>query len=93
MRFYSGSVSENTEWISGRIFFSNVKKRQSDFEEAKKCEGKNAERNRRYQLSIECFDALDEINFKDILMQNEISLKIDIKSLELESPDWNRKLR
>lgn len=73
-------------------FFANIKARHEDFKKAAELNGDDAIRNRRYQLSIECFDALDKIDFKDMLTENEISLTTDIKSLRPEDPDWNRKL-
>ena len=73
-------------------FFANVNARRDDFAEASRLKGRNAARNRRYQLSVECFDALKNINFKKMLQQAEISLTTDIKSLNPENKDWNRKL-
>jgi hypothetical protein len=73
-------------------FFGEVKKRHKDFEKANELEGGDTARNRRYQLSIECFDALDKIDFKEMLVQNEISLTTDIKSLCPENSNWDRKL-
>ncbi len=73
-------------------FFANVKTRHEDFVEAAEIKGQNAKRNRRYQLSVECFDALKNINFKEMLQQAQISLTTDIKSLDPENKNWNRKL-
>ena len=75
-----------------RDFFVNVKARREEFAEASRIKGQNAARNRRYQLSVECFDALENINFKKMLQQAGISLTTDIKSLDPENKNWNRKL-
>lgn len=73
-------------------FFANAKARREDFTEAARLKGQNAARNRRYQLSVECFDALKNINFKKMLQQAGISLTTDIESLDPENKNWNRKL-
>lgn len=49
-------------------------------------------RNARYQITIDCFDKLRGLNFKEILKTNHISLVTDVKSLHPESPGWNRRL-
>lgn len=73
-------------------FFVNVREKAKDFQESKKLKGDNTKRNHRYRISVDCFDALDKIEFKKMLSKAAISLTTDIKSLDPESPDWNRKL-
>lgn len=50
------------------------------------------DRDSRYRTSIECFDRLPGLNFKEMLKRNHISLSTDIKSMEPEKPGWNRRL-
>lgn len=47
-------------------------------------------RNRRYQITIECFDRLKGLGFKKMLRDCQISLTTDVKSLLPEEPGWNR---
>lgn len=75
-----------------RDFFANIRKRREDFAEAEKLKGKNASRNRRYQISVECFDGLEGVELKKMLSRDKISLTTDVKSLDPKSPDWDRKL-
>ena len=51
------------------------------------------DRDRRYQITVECFDRLPGIDFKQRLVDNQISLTRDIKSLKPEEPGWNHKLQ
>jgi hypothetical protein len=76
-----------------RDFFANVEKRSKSLKEAVKLKGGKAIRNRRYQISIECFEELKGIDFKRKLSKYGISLTASIKSLEPESKKWNRKLK
>lgn len=48
-------------------------------------------RNKRYQITIECFDRLKGLNFKEMLRRNQISLTADVKSLHPTDTGWNRK--
>lgn len=50
-------------------------------------------RDERYRITIECFDRLPGLNFYDRLRDNGISITTDIKSLNPESPAWNRRLQ
>jgi hypothetical protein len=49
-------------------------------------------RNTRYQITIECFERLHGLNFKEKLRNSGISLRTDVRSLKPEAPGWNRRL-
>lgn len=51
------------------------------------------DRDRRYQITIECFDRLRGLNFRQRLSDNQISLTRDVKSLKPTEPGWNRRLQ
>jgi len=67
-----------------RAFFKEAKKERLAL--------MNGTRDERYQATIECFDRLPGLNFKQLLSSNKISLTTDIKSLDPESPTWDRRL-
>jgi hypothetical protein len=51
------------------------------------------DRNARYRITIDCFDQLPKVRFKDALRQNRISLTTDVKSLDPEGKTgkaWDR---
>ena len=55
----------------------------------------NERRNKRYQITVECFDRICRrkgIDFKARVGNSGISLTTDVKSLHPEEPGWNRKL-
>jgi hypothetical protein len=64
------------------------------FREAKKhwLQLRLGSRDERYQITIDCFDQLPGINFKQLLRENRISLTRDIQSLKPTGRSWNRKL-
>ena len=64
------------------------------FREAKKERASLASgtRDERYRTTVECFDRLPGLDFKQLLSANKISLTTDIKTLDPESPAWNRRL-
>jgi len=70
-------------------YFKELKKDRQRLVEASRGEG----RDKRYQISLDCFDRLPGLNFKQRLKQNQISLTTDVKSLNPEAPTWNRKLQ
>ena len=52
-------------------------------------------RNKRYQITVECFDRICRrkgIDFKGDLVRYGVSLTVDVKSLHPKEPGWNRKL-
>ena len=67
---------------------------QDFFREAKKERERLRTDNRdeRYRTTIECFDRLPGLEFKQMLQANGISLTTDVKSLNPTKPGWNRKL-
>jgi hypothetical protein len=67
------------------------------FQEAKKERTRlvvdnRGDRDKRYQISVECFDRLPGLGFKRRLRTNGISRTIDVKSMNPEKPGWNRRL-
>lgn len=71
-------------------FFKEVKKEQEKLHAANGLNGDEL-RNRRYQITIDCFDRLKGVNFKKTLEKAGISLTTDIKSLHPTDPGWDRK--
>ncbi|MBN2024108.1 MAG: hypothetical protein JW809_15095 [Pirellulales bacterium] len=49
-------------------------------------------RNARYRITVACFDRLPRLEFKRTLTDARVSLTTDVKSLDPESPGWNRRL-
>ena len=68
-------------------FFAEVRKEKQALQDVAE------DRDRRYQITVECFNRLPGINFKQRLTENQISLTRDIKSLKPEEPGWNRRLQ
>ena len=68
-------------------FFKEARKAQGDFLRA------SGDRDRRYQVTVECFNRLSGLNFKQRLTDNQISLTRDIKSLKPTEPGWNHRLQ
>jgi len=73
-------------------FFREVRKEYPRLRDAVNQSGQDAIRNARYQITIDCFDRLQGLNFKSLLQENGISLTTDVKSLHPTEPGWNRKL-
>lgn len=48
--------------------------------------------NARFRVTVECFEALPGLQFKERLRKASISLTTDVKSLKPEAPGWNRRL-
>jgi hypothetical protein len=46
-------------------------------------------RDARYRITVDCFDNLDKIAFKDALKKAGISPTTDVKSLDLEGKRWD----
>ena len=72
-------------------FFTEIRQAQSAFRGAEKISG-DAARNRRYQITLDCFDKLKGLDFKHTLRSWQISLNVDVKSLHPTDPGWNRRL-
>jgi hypothetical protein len=66
-------------------FFAQVRSRQADLARAK-------DRDERYRITIACFDRLEGMHFISRLKDLRISTTTDVKSLDPESPTWDRRL-
>ena len=80
-----------------REVFAELAKERERLIGAGRAEGTSDERrNRRYQITLECFDRVlgrKKIDFKKELEMFGISLREDVKSLHPKDPGWNRKLQ
>ena len=74
-------------------FFKEINKHKKELDDAVCLSNDDAIRNERYRITVECFNVLQGINFKELLEKNGISTTIDIKSLHPTNPNWNRKLK
>jgi hypothetical protein len=72
-------------------FFSEIQKERKKLESAKLFRDPDKIRNRKYQITVECFDRLERIPFKKILHKYQISLTTAVKSLKPREPVWNGK--
>ncbi len=72
-------------------FFEEISKERKNLLAATELRDTDKIRNRKYQITIECFDKLEGLNFKDMLNKFQISLTTDIKSLHPTKPGWDRK--
>jgi ankyrin repeat protein len=73
-------------------FFREIRSQKQALDDAGKLGDADKCRNARYQITIDCFDRLPGLNFKNTLKAAGISLTTDVKSLHPESPGWNRRL-
>jgi hypothetical protein len=73
-------------------FFREVRKERQALEAAAGLGDSDRVRNTRYQITIECFERLHGLNFKEKLRNSGISLRTDVRSLKPEAPGWNRRL-
>jgi hypothetical protein len=73
-------------------FFAEIRKELPSLTAAVKLGDNDSIRNKRYQITIECFDRLKGLDFKKKLQELHISLDTDVKSLKPQNPGWNRKL-
>jgi len=74
-------------------FFKEINKHKKELDDAVRLSNDDAIRNERYRITVECFNVLQGINFKELLEKNGISTTVDIKSLHPTNPNWNRKLK
>ena len=74
-------------------FFQEMRKERKALKDTLHLKGGDAKRNKRYQITAECFDRFPRVNFKKRLQRLNISLETDIKSLYPEKAGWNRLLR
>jgi hypothetical protein len=73
-------------------FFKEVRKQKAVLYDAVRLSDGDAIRNERYRITIDCFDRLPGLNFKQMLAKSGISLTVDVKSLHPTDSVWNRKL-
>ena len=73
-------------------FFRQVNSVQDALKGAVQLGDGDAIRNARYQITLDCFDRLPGLRFKERLQQAYISLEKDVKSLHPTEPGWNRRL-
>ncbi|MCL4693198.1 MAG: hypothetical protein KJ060_11895, partial [Candidatus Hydrogenedentes bacterium] len=76
-----------------RDAFTEIRKEAQALRDAANAGGDDAIRNKRYQITIECFDRLPGIEFKQMLQNSGISITTDVKSLHPTEPGWNRRLQ
>lgn len=76
-----------------RDAFTEIRKEAQALRDAANAGGDDAIRNKRYQITIESFDRLPGIEFKQMLQNSGISLTTDVKSLHPTEPGWNRRLQ
>ncbi|HBG77878.1 MAG TPA: hypothetical protein DDW84_03365 [Phycisphaerales bacterium] len=72
-------------------FFTEIRREQGNLKAAKELKDPDKIRNRKYQITIDCFDRLPKVEFKNLLKKNQISLLVDVKSLHPTDQNWNRK--
>jgi len=71
-------------------FFREIRKERTRLEAITEGDA-DEQRNQRYQITLECFDRLPGLEFKQVLQNVQISLTTDIKSLHPTEPGWNRR--
>ena len=72
-------------------FFKEVRRQNEPLVSAVNLGDGDAIRNRRYQITLDCFDRLPGIDFKERLRKLQISLNVDVKSLHPTEKNWDRK--
>jgi len=72
-------------------FFQELRKEQDKLRAAAYLRAPDKIRNRKYQITVECFDRLPKIEFKKLLKKYRLSLTTAIKSLRPTEPGWDRK--
>ncbi|MBC7979516.1 MAG: hypothetical protein H7Y36_03025 [Armatimonadetes bacterium] len=73
-------------------FFTEVRKQHAAFS-APEAQGESRGLNERYRITVDCFDRLPGLGFKNILQNSGISTTVAIQSLKPTQPGWNRKLQ
>jgi hypothetical protein len=71
-------------------FFREIRKERARLEAISESDA-DQRRNRRYQITLDCFDRLPGLKFKQVLANVQISLTTDVKSLHPTKPGWNRR--
>lgn len=73
-------------------FFREINREYGALRDAVQLSDGDAIRNARYQITVDCFDRLPGLHFKDRLREAHISLGTDVKSLHPTEPGWDRRL-
>ncbi len=73
-------------------FFKEIHKERVELLSAESLGDNDKIRNKKYQITIDCFDRLPGLEFKQVLNKFQISLTTDVKSLHPTDPGWDRKL-
>lgn len=73
-------------------FFREVRKEAKALNDAVRLGEADCIRNARYRITVDCFDRLAGLDFKERLRKSRISLTTDVKSLHPEDPQWDRRL-
>ncbi|MHC4744017.1 MAG: hypothetical protein ACYS8Z_19030, partial [Planctomycetota bacterium] len=76
-----------------RDFFKEIRKVRGELLAVSESGPGVERRNARYRITIDCFDRLMKGRFKPMLKEHGVSLTTDIKSINPNRPDWNRKLQ
>lgn len=71
-------------------FFREIAKEYERLKSTESLADPDLGRNERYRITLECFDKLPVLKFKEILDRLHISLTTDVKSLHPTNPGWNR---
>lgn len=70
-------------------FFKEIRKEYVRLCDAAKLGNPDKNRNKRYQIVVDCFDRLEGLDFKTMLKTEDISLVTDVKALHPEEPEWD----
>ena len=73
-------------------FFREIAAASDALREAARQHDGDTLRNARYAITVNCFDRLPGIHFKQRLAEAHISAEIDVKSMRPTEPGWNRRL-
>jgi hypothetical protein len=74
-----------------QAFFREIQKERENFEAVKYLRDPDKVRNRKYQITVECFDRLPKVEFRKLLDKYHLSQTTAIKSLRPTEQNWDRK--
>jgi hypothetical protein len=72
-------------------FFREINQQRKALDDAVHVKGDDNVRNARYRITVDCFDRLRGLRFKQLLENHGISTTVDVKSLHPTDSKWNRK--
>jgi hypothetical protein len=75
-----------------RDFFAEIRKEGARLNAAVPG-GEDENNNYRCRITVDCFERLKDIDFKERLAEAGISATVDVSSLHPKDPKWNRKLQ